>query len=336
MLNKDNYRYLQDYGLGPATPKPVLKSMELGPRDRLSQAFWQGVEEGPHGADQMGRHRLARHAPSRREADQRAAAAGARSSISAYAADPVTDLVPVRPGGALHDGRHPYRHQRGDADRRTLRGGRVRLRQHQRRQPAGIQLAGRVAGVRRACRPLRRGAREDGQGAHDGVITSQAADAERIKALFKRTGGQAVATLKREMNHALEEGCGIYRDEKSLEETCKVIADVHPDHRWRSRTRAPVFNTDLYQTPELGAMIQCAETVALSALARKESRGAHQRLDYEKRDDTNCLKHSMAHYNPNGDPRIDYLDVVITKSQPAERVYGAAARWRQHESAQFS
>ena len=89
--------------------------------------------------------------------------------------------------------------------------------------------------------------------------------------------------------------------------------------------KSSVYNTDLYQTLELGAMIQCAETVALSALARQESRGAHQRLDFEKRDDVNWLKHSMAHYNPNGDPRIDYFDVVITKSQPAERVYGAAA-----------
>ena len=89
--------------------------------------------------------------------------------------------------------------------------------------------------------------------------------------------------------------------------------------------KSSVYNTDLYQTLELGAMIQCAETVAQSAVVRKESRGAHQRLDYEKRDDVNYLKHSMAHYNPNGDPRIDYLDVVITKSQPAERVYGAAA-----------
>ena len=79
------------------------------------------------------------------------------------------------------------------------------------------------------------------------------------------------------------------------------------------------------QTLELGAMIECAETVAHSALLRTESRGAHQRLDFVERDDKAFLKHSMAHYNPNGDPRIDYLDVVITKSQPAARVYGAAA-----------
>ena len=89
--------------------------------------------------------------------------------------------------------------------------------------------------------------------------------------------------------------------------------------------KSSVYNTDLYQTLELGAMIQCAETVGAFALLRRESRGAHQRLDHDKRDDVTWLKHSMAHYNPNGDPRIDYLDVTITKSPPAERVYGAAA-----------
>ena len=71
-------------------------------------------------------------------------------------------------------------------------------------------------------------------------------------------------------------------------------------------------------------MIQCAETVALSALPAGIARRAPAPR-HEKRDDVTWLKHSMAHYNPNGDPRIDYLDVVITKSQPAERVYGAAA-----------
>ncbi|NJO55683.1 MAG: hypothetical protein HC834_04205 [Rhodospirillales bacterium] len=62
-----------------------------------------------------------------------------------------------------------------------------------------------------------------------------------------------------------------------------------------------------------------------SAIERQESRGAHQRLDFPQRDDVKYLKHSMAYYNSNTDPRIEYADVVITKSQPAERVYGAKA-----------
>ena len=328
LLNKDNYRYLQDYGLGPATPKPVLKSMELGPRDRLSQAFWQESKKGRTVQTKWGdivwldmRHLgeklIDERLPLVRDL-----------SISYVAADPVTDLVPVRPVvhymmGGIHT----------DINAAT--------------PMAGLYAAGECAcvsinganrlGSNSLGELLVFGARagrhavehaKTAKAPRDALITGQSADAEgRIKALFKRTGGkQRVATLRREMNHALEEGCGIYRDEKSLEETCEVVADVKA--RYTSvalEDKSSVYNTDLYQTLELGAMIQCAETVAQSALARKESRGAHQRLDYDKRDDVGYLKHSMAYYNPNGDPRIDYLDVVITKSQPAERVYGAAA-----------
>jgi fumarate reductase flavoprotein subunit len=135
-----------------------------------------------------------------------------------------------------------------------------------------------------------------------------------------------VAQLKREMNTSLEDGCGIYRDEKSLRDTVAVISDVRARYRDVSlEDKSSVYNTDLYQTLELGAMIECAETVVHSALQRTESRGAHQRLDFVDRDDANFLKHSMAYYNPNGEPRIDYHEVVITKSPPAARVYGAAA-----------
>jgi fumarate reductase flavoprotein subunit len=328
MLNKDNYRYLQDYGLGPVTQKPVLKSMELGPRDRLSQAFWQEQKKGRTVQTKWGdivwldmRHL------GEKLIDERLPLV--RDLSRAYVnADPVTDLVPVRPVvhymmGGIHT----------DINAAT--------------PIAGLYAAGECAcvsinganrlGSNSLGELLVFGARagrfavehaKTAKAASDGAITGQAADAEnRIKALFKRTGGtERVATLKREMNHTLEEGCGIYRDEKSLQETCKVVADVKARYtRVALEDKSSVYNTDLYQTLELGAMIQCAETVALSALARKESRGAHQRLDYEKRDDVAYLKHTMAHYNPNGDPRIDYLDVVITKSQPAERVYGAAA-----------
>ena len=72
---------------------------------------------------------------------------------------------------------------------------------------------------------------------------------------------------------------------------------------------------------ELGYLLDAAEAVAFSALARRESRGSHQRSDFPKRDDENYLKHSLA-YRTDGEPRIDYLNVTITKWPPAERVYG--------------
>ena len=69
-------------------------------------------------------------------------------------------------------------------------------------------------------------------------------------------------------------------------------------------------------------MLEAAHAIAHSALQRKESRGSHQRLDYTARDDAQFLKHSLAYYNGGADPRIDYLDVVITHSPPGERIYG--------------
>jgi fumarate reductase flavoprotein subunit len=68
-------------------------------------------------------------------------------------------------------------------------------------------------------------------------------------------------------------------------------------------------------------MLDCAEAVAASALARRESRGAHQRLDFPERDDGGFLKHSLARWQGHEAPRIDYRGVVITKSQPGVRDY---------------
>lgn len=72
-------------------------------------------------------------------------------------------------------------------------------------------------------------------------------------------------------------------------------------------------------------MLEAAHVLAHSALNREESRGSHQRLDKTERDDDTYLKHTLAHYAGEEDPRLEYIDVTITKSPPGERVYGGAA-----------
>jgi len=73
-------------------------------------------------------------------------------------------------------------------------------------------------------------------------------------------------------------------------------------------------------------MIDVARAMAVSALNRRESRGSHQRLDYVERNDKDFLQHTLATYAGDENPTIEYRDVVITKSQPAERVYGGDAK----------
>ena len=146
----------------------------------------------------------------------------------------------------------------------------------------------------------------------------------RIRELFLREDlGERVAVLRKEMNDTMEKGAGIYRTEASLQETCNKLAELHDRHsRVHLEDKSNVFNTQLIYTIEMGSMLEAAQTIAHSALQRRESRGSHQRLDYVSRDDENYLKHSLAYYNGEEAPRIEYLDVTITRSPPAERVYG--------------
>jgi succinate dehydrogenase / fumarate reductase flavoprotein subunit len=81
-----------------------------------------------------------------------------------------------------------------------------------------------------------------------------------------------------------------------------------------------VFNTDLLNTWEQGCLLDAAEVTAASALARKESRGAHAREDFQERDDDNWLKHTLA-WSQDGEIKLGYKDVTITKYEPKERVY---------------
>jgi fumarate reductase flavoprotein subunit len=124
------------------------------------------------------------------------------------------------------------------------------------------------------------------------------------------------------MMDTMERNAGIYRTQEGLVEACTKLADLR--RRYKAielHDKTNVYNTDLLQALELGSMLDCAEAVTQSALARKESRGAHQRIDFAERDDKNFLRHSLSVYHPAQAPRIDYSDVVITRSQPGVRDY---------------
>jgi fumarate reductase flavoprotein subunit len=140
--------------------------------------------------------------------------------------------------------------------------------------------------------------------------------------LRKEGGDERIATIRSEMQEAMESGCGIYRDEASLRATCDRLRELRERfRRVRLDDHTAAFNTELMAALELDFMLDVAQSVAHSALQRTESRGSHQRTDHPKRNDERFLKHTLA-YRTDGAPRIEYLDVVITRWPPAERVYG--------------
>ena len=109
--------------------------------------------------------------------------------------------------------------------------------------------------------------------------------------------------------------------EASMDETVRNIASLkgrYADIGLQDSSR--VFNTELIAAMELGAMLDVAEAMAVSAAGRNESRGAHTRKDMTTRDDVNCLHHSLCHFDPAG-PRLGKKDVTLGKWEPVERKY---------------
>jgi fumarate reductase flavoprotein subunit len=328
LVNKDGYRYLQDYNLGPPDPWPRKKAMELGPRDRLSQAFWHEQQKGrtiktPHGdvvhldIRQLGEQKINERLPMVRELAQ-----------SYVGVDPVHEPIPVRPVvhytmGGVHTDINTATplaglFAAGECACVSINGAN-RLGSN---SLAEILVFGARAGHNAAAFAKANPTASAGVTDH----ASEAAQA-RIRELFTRDGGrETVWGLRKAMNDTMESGAGIYRSEALLQETCRILADLRTRYRnVQLQDRSNVFNTDLIQILELGCMLDVAEALAHSALQRKESRGSHQRLDYPARDDDNFLRHSLATYRGVEPPAISYRDVVITRSQPAERVYGGAA-----------
>jgi len=145
---------------------------------------------------------------------------------------------------------------------------------------------------------------------------------ERIGALFNSEGTEKLSRLREELSDAMSEGVGIFRDEARIERALEKVREVKERaKKLKVYDTELTFNTNLQQTLEFLNMVEVAEAIALAALNRRESRGAHARLDYPERDDENFLKHSVVVRGGDGELQISYRPVVITRFQPEERKY---------------
>ena len=145
---------------------------------------------------------------------------------------------------------------------------------------------------------------------------------KRIRDMLDRpANGDRIAKIRLDMGTAMNEHLGVYREESGMKEALNTIRGLK--ERYNSvpvEDKGHTFNTDLVFALELGFLLDCAETIVLSALERKDSRGAHTRTDYPNRDDQNWLKHVAVTKTDDG-PQISHLPVVITQWTPEERKY---------------
>lgn len=330
LVNKDGYRYLQDYNLGPPDPWPRKKAMELGPRDRLSQAFWHEEQKGRTVNTRWGEvvHLDMRHLGEKKINERLPLVRDL--AMSYVGTDPVHELVPVRPvvhymmGGIDTDidaaTSMPGLYAAGECACVSINGA---------NRLGSNSLTELLVFGGRAGRHAVEYARDNCPRIQESQIEKQAQQArQRIADLFlRKEGGENIARLRKEMNETMDSGAGIYRIDETLKETCNKLIELRSRYaNVHLEDKSNVFNTNLIYTMEVGSMLDAAQAMACSALNRKESRGSHQRLDYADRDDKNYLKHSLAFYQGDEEPRIDYSDVVITRSPPAERVYGGEGK----------
>jgi succinate dehydrogenase/fumarate reductase flavoprotein subunit len=148
-----------------------------------------------------------------------------------------------------------------------------------------------------------------------------AAQEQRRTALFQSAGREKVAVLRDAMQAAMNEHFHIFRDKATMEAGLRKIRDLRGRFANVSiGDHSMVFNTALTEALELEAMLDLAEIIAVGAIARTESRGAHARTDFKERDDAGWLKHTVVAKSPDG-PELSYAPVTMGKFQPMERVY---------------
>jgi fumarate reductase flavoprotein subunit len=326
LLNKDGYRYLQDYDLGVPTPKPVLRSMELGPRDRLSQCFVKEQEkgrtlEGPYGhyvhldIRHLGAKVIDKKLPFVREL-----------CLKYVGIDPVKEMIPVRPVvhymmGGIHTDIHgatplPGLYAAGEVACVSINGAN--------RLGSNSLTEILVFGARAGKAAAAFAAEQPTAGAS---LVAQAHDEQRWveeRFLRKRGGKERIATLRSEMHQIMEESAGIYRTETALKEAAEKLKRLQERFQDLSLDDdSYTFNTELTAALELSYMLDVAQVIVQSAFERRESRGSHQRIDYAQRDDERFLAHSLTYRSEDGSPRIEYRPVTITRWPPGKRVYGS-------------
>ncbi|MFI6039102.1 succinate dehydrogenase flavoprotein subunit [Streptomyces sp. NPDC051315] len=321
LRNKDGERFMEKYA-------PVMK--DLASRDVVSRSIYTEIREG-RGCGPEGDHvflDLTHLPPEQLDAKLPDITEFARTYLGI---EPYTDPIPIQPTAHYAMGGIPTNVE-GEvlADNTTV--------------VPGLYAAGEVACV------SVHGANRLGTnslldinvfGKRAGIAAaeySQKADfvelpeepasfvVEQIERLRTSTGTERVSTLRRELQETMDANVMVFRTEQTIKTAVEKIAELRERYRNVAiQDKGKRFNTDLLEAIELGNLLDLAEVMAVSALARKESRGGHYREDYPNRDDVNFMRHTMA-YREVGDDgtetvRLDYKPVVQTRYQPMERKY---------------
>jgi succinate dehydrogenase / fumarate reductase, flavoprotein subunit len=150
----------------------------------------------------------------------------------------------------------------------------------------------------------------------------EADSARQLDRLLSSSGGDNVADIRGQLQEQMFELAGVVRVEEGLRKMQELLGGLRDRYRRAVvQDKGKVYNTDLMEAWELGALLDCADTLVVAALARDESRGGHYREDHPLRDDDHWLRHSLATREDDGSVRLEYKDVKMGPYVPMERKY---------------
>jgi succinate dehydrogenase / fumarate reductase flavoprotein subunit len=145
---------------------------------------------------------------------------------------------------------------------------------------------------------------------------------EEIEWVLTNNGTETVPALREELQQSMTDNAGVFRTEETLTKQVQIVKELRERYKnIRIDDKSKIYNTELQEAIEFGHMLDYSLFIVESALARKESRGAHYREDFTTRDDENFLKHTMAYMDEEGNITLDYMDVVLGKHELKARSY---------------
>jgi succinate dehydrogenase / fumarate reductase flavoprotein subunit len=308
LVNAEGERFMQRY---------APDRMELAPRDIVSRSIETEIKEGRGfkggyvhlDLRHLGEEKINERLPTIREL-----------AIYFAGVDPIKEPIPIQPAQHYTMGGVPT-----DTDGATLAKGLFAAGEcacvsvHGANRLGGNSLLDTVVFGRRAGAKAAEYAKKTAEASFPSDAVKR--EEEKIDQMLKGKEGEKSTELKRALGEVMVEKVGIFREKATLESAMKDVqllkrrlANVSVEDS--SRT----FNTSLIEALESSFALDLAEVIIAGALARKESRGAHSRMDFPKRDDDKWLKHTLATFTPKG-PKLSYKPVTITRFKPEARGY---------------
>ena len=311
LINANGERFLKKY---------APEKMELAPRDVVSRAEQTEINEGrglqgPYGPyigldlRHLGEEKINLRLPLIRDV-----------AIKLGGVDPVKEVIPIRPAAHYSMGgikanikaETPIAglYAAGECSCMSVHGAN-RLGTN---STADCLVFGAVAGEEAAKHASSTSLREI---PHEKLL----AEENRISEIIRRDGPEKVAVIRDEMRRVMNDKVWIYRKGDQLESALNEIRALRKRFKnAKVEDKGLPFNTGLFNVLQLDFSLELAEVTVASALPRAESRGAHSRIDFPKRDDQNWLRHTLA-YCTNDGPRLEYIPVTITRWPPVARTY---------------